>query len=99
MPVHGQNPRMRLRSGSLTDLDRAAWAAYAGAVRPLPGRALPALPNPPPPQVAETAPVPVPAPRRSAMLPHLVTGIQPPGLDNASWARFRGGRLRPARTL
>jgi DNA-nicking Smr family endonuclease len=29
----------------------------------------------------------------------VVTGIQPAGLDTASWTRFRGGKVPPARTL
>ena len=28
-----------------------------------------------------------------------MTGLPPPGLDRASWGRFRGGKLAPARTL
>ncbi len=29
----------------------------------------------------------------------LVVGVQPPGLDNATWERFRTGRAAPSRTL
>lgn len=95
---------MRRRPGLLTDHDSTVWAAYVQAVRPLPGRAVPPAPAPPP-EAAAPAPVgprvaaPARAPRRAAPLAQVVTGIQPAGLDNASWARFRDGRLAPVRTL
>ncbi len=59
------------------------------------------MPAPPPaPPVLRPAVVSPPraAPAR-AVSPALVTGIQPPGLDKATWARFRSGKLAPARTL
>ncbi len=93
-------PRPRL----LTETDRAAWADYVRHVRSMPGR--PALPTPPPAAVPPSAAAPrpaikapAPAARTSPAAPSLVTGLQPPGLDNASWGRFRGGKLPVARTL
>jgi DNA-nicking Smr family endonuclease len=83
----------------LTEHDQAHWADYARHVRPLPGRAHPPLPVPPtPPQPEPPVPSPV-RPRRAAPKPPLSTGLQPAGLDNATWNRFREGKLPPSRTL
>lgn len=87
-----------------SDHDSSVWAAYVQAVRPLPGRAAPPKPTPPPavPPAASVASAVAPTvhgPRRSAPLAQVVTGVQPAGLDSASWARFRDGRLAPVRTL
>ena len=92
------------RARPLTETDRAAWADYVRLVRSLPGRGQP--PAPPPalpstPQPAATrrpAAAIAPAPRGGAT-PMLVTGLHPAGLDKASWARFRGGKLGAARIL
>jgi DNA-nicking Smr family endonuclease len=92
---------MRRRPGSLTDHDTAAWASYARQVRPLPGRAVPVEPPALPGEPQPPAPAPS-APRlisRAAAVPRVVTGTQPAGLDNASWSRFRTGKLAPSRTL
>jgi DNA-nicking Smr family endonuclease len=91
---------MARRPRPLTDHDRAHWVEYARHVRPLPGR--PPLPDPPPSKALAVAPPEPPAPvrpRRPTAAASLSTGIQPPGLDNASWNRFREGKLKPARTL
>ncbi|HTW27678.1 MAG TPA: Smr/MutS family protein [Acetobacteraceae bacterium] len=92
---------MAARRG-LTDADRAAWAAYARAVVPLPGRAIPSPAAAEAEEPIEAAPlerlaIPIAAP--AGVLPPLVIGAQPPGLDNATWARFRGGKLAAARSL
>jgi DNA-nicking Smr family endonuclease len=73
----------------------------------LPGR--PDLPEPLPEPLAapvpETAPPPPHAPPAPAMRaaasapPYVSAGSHPPGLDSASWHRFRDGKLRPSRTL
>jgi DNA-nicking Smr family endonuclease len=91
---------MARRPRTLTDHDRAHWIDYARHVRPLPGR--PKLPDPPPPPalaIAQSEPQPSIRPRRPAVASSLSTGIQPASLDNASWNRFREGKLKPARTL
>jgi DNA-nicking Smr family endonuclease len=93
------NARMPRRPKSLTEHDTAAWAAYAQTVRPLPGRSPPPAPAPAP---AAAVPLPQPTPpppRRAPPEARIETGVQPGGLDNATWAKFRGGRLAPARTL
>jgi DNA-nicking Smr family endonuclease len=101
MAAAHQKRCMRRRPGSLTDQDTQTWAEYARLVRRLPGRDAPpdsrAAPAPP----AASAPPPAPParPARAAPLPHVVAGLQPAGLDNASWSRFRTGRLAPTRTL
>lgn len=94
---------MTRRTG-LTDADRATWAAYARLVTPLPGRVRPALTAPTTAKGApEAAPAPAGAPRapsRSMIRsPSLSIGSHPPGVDAATWHRFRTGRLRPARRL
>ena len=91
---------MRPRRRTLTDHDRASWAAYARSVTPLPGHGLadaPAPPEPGPP--TPTAPPRMPPPQPRARLPPLTIGLQPPGVDNANWQRFRTGKLAPSRTL
>ena len=89
---------MAHRPRRLTEHEQAHWAHYLREVRPLAGRTPPA----PPPASTEPAsrPQAPPKPPRSPPLhSYLATGAQPPGLDNASWSRFHGGKLAPARTL
>lgn len=93
--------RYPARQKRLTDQDLSDWAHFARHIAVLPGRAVPDLPPaldvalpvqpalPPPPT---TRPPPV----RAAPLS---VGYQPGGLDNATWNRFRTGKLAPARTL
>ena len=95
---------MHKRRALLTDEDRAHWSAYARLVRPLPGRTLP--PPPATPESAEERPAPSrpapPAPIITLRAPRqapLSIGTQPPGIDNASWNRFRGGKIAIMRTL
>ena len=97
--------RSLLRRRTLTEADRAEWAAYARLLRPLPGRDLPpGRPADPdrlapgsPSRAAETAgPTPPPPPRPA---PALDVGAAPGGLDAGSWKRLRSGRLVPQRRL
>ncbi len=90
------------RARPLTEIDRATWAEYVRQIRSLPGRERPMAAQPPdiraaPPMAVTPRPIPPVRPRVEATL--LVTGLQPAGLDNASWGRFRGGKLPAARTL
>lgn len=90
------------RARTLTDGDLADWANYAQHVAPLPGRRRPKAPSAPVANGAEPAPAPraVTASRRAPPVsPPLRIGDQPPGVDNATWNRFRSGRLPPARKL
>ncbi len=87
---------------ALTEAERAAWAAFAHAVRPLPGRA--AIPPPSVPTPGSEGAVASVEPRRPEFRPLLgvgpiLIGIQPGGLDNATWHRFQSGRIVPTRTL
>lgn len=91
------------RSGALTEAELADWATYAQEVEPLPGRAHPTPPEPAPagdndaPAVASR---PLSARRRARPAPAPVAiGEQPPGVDNATWTRFRTGRLPAARII
>lgn len=94
---------MKRRRG-LSAEDRAAWAAVARTIQPLPGKALaePEEPPPPPsvtitpPPRAATPPAP-PAPKRPP--PELNVGVQPDGLDAKRWRDLRRGLLRPERKL
>ncbi|HST75677.1 MAG TPA: Smr/MutS family protein [Acetobacteraceae bacterium] len=89
------------RRTHLTETDRAEWAHYARHVVPLPGRVRPEIPVEAPASAAprsrlavSSAPV---SPRRA---PEAVAiGAQPPGVDKATWQRFRTGKLVAARTL
>lgn len=88
------------RRKDLSEADRAAWALYAQYVHVLPGRAVPELP----PQTVISEPVgrPVALPQvRSAPVTSatLAVGNQPGGLDNATWNKFRSGKLAASRTL
>ncbi len=89
------------RRTALTEQDRTVWASYARAVRPLPGRAVPPLPDdipslPEPPDLM----VPPSPPRTVRPQAAAVSvGGQPGGLDSATWTRFRSGKLAPSRTL
>lgn len=77
------------------------WASYTCRVRPLPGRDRP-------PPVVVAAPSAAPAGRRQAVaavrgsampLAPMAIGVQPGGVDSASWNRFRTGKLAAARVL
>ena len=88
------------RTRLLSEADRAAWAAYAGQVAPLHGRAAPVLPQSTTP--AEQSPRPRLPPLGPAAQPPprpLSVGDAPAGVDAATWQRFRGGKLAPARKL
>ncbi len=89
------------RRKSLSETDRAIWASYAQSLTPLPGRQRPALPEAPaaldPPPAAK--PHPAPVGKLRAPVGPLAVGLQPGGLDNSSWNRFRSGKLTAQRTL
>jgi len=92
-------PPRRRRPGTLTEQDRTDWATFARLIATLPGRSLPDLPPDtplPPPRPSPPAPA---IPRLPTPPPPLSVGTQPGGLDNATWNRFRAGKLAPARTL
>jgi len=94
------------RTRSLTKNDAAEWARYAQRIRPLPGVAerpgvtSATLTETP----AQAAPAAVGRGLRSAgapvlQAPPLGVGGQPPGVDAASWQRFRRGQLASSRKL
>jgi DNA-nicking Smr family endonuclease len=86
------------RRKTLTDQDKSDWARFTRDIALLPGRA-PLEPPPAPALQPEPArAVPPPRPRITPAAPVSV-GDQPGGLDNASWNRFRSGKLAPTRTL
>ena len=91
----------RIRRRILTEHDRASWSAYARTVIPLPGHVAPdpVVPSSAPPVIAPREPNATVAPPRRASLSALSVGLQPPGVDNANWQRFRTGKLPPSRTL
>jgi DNA-nicking Smr family endonuclease len=97
---------MARRARSLTETDAAEWARFAQRIAPLPGVVVrPGIASDPPPaassQIARELPrhVPQPAETTSAQPPPLGVGGQPPGVDTASWQRFRRGQLASARKL
>ncbi|MBW4090172.1 MAG: DNA mismatch repair protein MutS [Proteobacteria bacterium] len=102
----------RAAKSRLTEADRAEWLRFARLVRPLPGRDLaPEAPGadgptaPVPPDSAGGAveivlPTARPAVRAvAAPRPALDVGSAPPGLDAASWQRFRSGRMPATQKL
>ncbi len=86
------------RGRTLTDADRAIWAAYAQQLQPLPGRGVP----PPPATPAVLPPRPAPATLAHPVRPSgrpLAVGDPSGRVDNATWQRFRSGKMAPARKL
>src|SRR3954469_5182269 len=94
------------RARRLTDADKASWASYVRLIAPLPGKTgvpapAPVLPDPPPP-AADLPPQPRVPPliaRPRAKPPVLSVGVQPGGVDSATWQRFRTGKLPAVRRL
>lgn len=86
------------RRTRLTDTDRALWTSYASRIRPLANRE--PLEPVPEPTVAPTRSRPVAAARTVRVPPApLAIGVQPGGVDRATWHRFRSGKLRAERVL
>jgi DNA-nicking Smr family endonuclease len=90
-----------LRRSRLTETDRAEWATYVRLIVPLPGHTKPEPPatSPAASVAAPRAPAQGRVPPARAAHAALIVGIQPPGVDNATWQRFRTGKLPAARTL
>jgi DNA-nicking Smr family endonuclease len=85
---------MAARARGLTEGDEADWARFAGRIAPLRGR-----PAVAPAEIATTSAPQVQARRpASAAIPvaarpaPLGVGGQPPGVDTATWQKFRRGR-------
>ncbi len=98
---------MGIRTKIIPAADLEAWARYLRHVAPLPGVRVPVLPEPAPiprPLAAPTKPEPpAPPPPRPKPAAHrraaLSIGTAPPGLDRATWSRFRAGKIAPERVL
>jgi len=88
----------RARRGLSAD-DSAVWAHFARQIALLPGRRAPVPPpDAPGPIVSPRLASPhVPPPRPIAAAVNI--GTQPGGVDNATWQKFRTGKLAAARTL
>ena len=105
MAAPSQRPPARAgsRRRALSDADRAVWAGYVQNVAPLDGVAKPDAPPVPPPFLADPGARPIalaPAlPAAPNRMGHLIVGLQPAGVDNATWSRFRTGKLPAGRTL
>jgi DNA-nicking Smr family endonuclease len=86
------------RPKGLSKSDLQLWAAYSQTLKLLPGRKRLALHEEPapPPSVRLDAPV---KPQPKAPHKTIDVGTPPPGLDRASWQKFRAGQMRAARTL
>lgn len=91
---------LRTRRGLSTD-DNAVWAHFARQIALLPGRRAPS----PPPAAPTVAPIISPrlavphAPPPRPIATAVSIGAQPGGVDNATWQRFRTGKLAASRTL
>lgn len=96
---------MARRARTLTEEERALWRAFAAAVRPLPGHALPpapVTPAPAPQPAPAVAPPPTAKPVRPGLplrVPQVHVGQPPAGLDRSRWRDLHRGRTRPERTL
>ncbi|MBL6457571.1 Smr/MutS family protein [Belnapia sp. T6] len=93
-----------LRRRILSEADRRLWQVYTNLaqVAPMPGKALPPLPQPSSPGAAPPAPATSPAPPRPAparATPELQVGAPPPGIDARRWRALRRGKTRPERVL
>lgn len=92
----------RLRK-PIPEAELELWARYLRGVKPLSGAAaLPVVADVPPSGLSEPAPSlppPVARARSRAARPPVAIGIAPPGLDRATWTRFRAGRIAPDRKL
>ncbi len=88
------------RRKALSEHDRATWALYVRSVSPLAGVTVPEAP-PEPALVPGSAPQPVPSALSPVVkrLSPLQIGDHPPGVDKATWNRFRAGKLSATRTL
>ena len=89
------------KSKGLSKADLQLWAAYAQTLQLLPGRKrLPLEPEPPSaPAATQPQPPAPPKPTPRAQSGPVPIDIPPPGLDRATWQKFRAGRARPARIL
>lgn len=99
---------MARRAKPLPAADLEVWTRYLRHVRPLRGVRVPEAPpaNKPAsarPEPTIAAPTPTPAPAPAPVLPPrrpaVAIGVAPPGLDRATWTKFRAGRIAPERTL
>ncbi|HEX7388914.1 MAG TPA: Smr/MutS family protein [Acidiphilium sp.] len=94
----------RLRK-PIPEAELELWARYLRGVKPLSGAtALPVVvdapsPSPGPHEPAPSLPPPVARVRVRAARPPVAIGAAPPGLDRATWTRFRTGRIAPDRKL
>ncbi len=99
------------RARGLTEADHELWANYARQIAPLRNRG--GVPSPssaarelsaepkqaPPPPSLPRPKVAAQASKPRMMASPLSVGIQPGGIDSATWQRFRSGRLVATRTL
>jgi len=93
---------MMAKMKGLSRTDLQLWAAYTQTLHLLPGKKrlalapdpLPPKPEPAPPQLD----LPAPPPKSRSGAGPVWVDAPPPGLDRASWKKFRGG-ARAARTL
>ncbi len=89
------------RRRRLTETDLTEWAHFARHIRPLRGRTLPEsppAPEPPAPALIIQLVPPTSRPQPMRAQP-LQVGLHPGGLDNASWNKFRSGKLGATRTI
>lgn len=90
------------RARGLSEADKALWASYARQIAPLSGRKPAEVLTPPQAEPAVAAAVARPQPAVTVpkvRTPALSVGIQPGGIDSASWQRLRTGKLATERKL
>jgi DNA-nicking Smr family endonuclease len=91
------------RAKRFSEDDLRLWEAYSKTLKLLPGKTpIAAPPDPPPPP-----PAPIEPHRPAQRIPRgtqplavgPIVGMAPPGLDRASWRKFRVGQIPVARSL
>ncbi len=86
------------KTKGLSKADLQLWTTYTHSLQPLPGRERLAVEPEPAMPAAPQADLPIATPKPRAYLSPVGVNLPPPGLDRASWKKFRAG-ARPARTL
>ncbi len=87
------------RRRALSEHDRATWALFVRNVAPMAGVPVPdAPPEPLQTQPASQAAASIALPAMQRLSP-VTIGHHPPGVDKATWNRFRTGKLSASRTL
>jgi DNA-nicking Smr family endonuclease len=85
---------------NLSKADLDLWAAYSRTLKLLPGKTrLPVEPEPAPAPAPAACPARLEKTKPRPQPSQIDVGSPPPGLDKASWRKFRNGESRAAQVL